>query len=248
MVGFYLFLPFHAPSFFASWKRVENYKDYRNLRKVASWPVKFSARVFCVNVSDWWWGFWRLRLRQSTGSAAPLPATTARSGFGLERRSILDALVATLPTPPRHSYTQAQLNQPRRFHFTQTFPSPPVPQSPQSKTTTFGSFPLQSSISRPTTLTTPSWPAASCPILQRSRTELYFVELYFAWLRELQRAASWWRNLQSAIFGPFPPFPCQASLCSSLDPQPDNMWCIVRLYLPDQHPWTSPPSWWGPAH
>ena len=65
--------------------------------------------------------------------------------------------MATLPTPPRHSYTQAQLNQPRGFHFPQTFPSSPVsPVVPLRRI-----FPFQSSISRPTilpaALTTPTF-------------------------------------------------------------------------------------------
>ena len=105
------------------------------------------------------------------GSAAPLPATTARYGFGLERRSILDALVATLPTPPRHSYTQAQPNNladstfPRHSSAPQ-FPSLPTYYSspvsphttvPQSPHILRRSFPLQSSTSRPSTLTTTTY-------------------------------------------------------------------------------------------
>ena len=58
MVGLYLFLPFPAPNFFASWKRVEkHYSNIWNVKKnsiptsgmsskVSKMPVKFSARVF----------------------------------------------------------------------------------------------------------------------------------------------------------------------------------------------------------
>ena len=146
------------------------------------------------------------------GSAAPLPAITARYSFGLERRSILDALVATLPTPPRHSYTQAQLNNLADSTFPRHSSAPQFPSLP-----TYYSSPVSPHTTQ---------------ILPPPVVHLQTVYTYYYHLPHL---------LHLPTLLPYY-FACSESTCkpnlnhSSLDPQPDSMWCIVRLYLPDQHP------------
>ena len=54
MVGLYLFLPFPAPNFFASWKRVEKlYSNKWNVKKSDQDASEIFRSSVCVNVSVW---------------------------------------------------------------------------------------------------------------------------------------------------------------------------------------------------
>ena len=148
------------------------------------------------------------------GSAAPLPAITARYSFGLERRSILDALVATLPTPPRHSYTQAQLNNLADSTFPRHSSTPQFPSLP-----TYYSSP----VSPHTTQILPP------PVVHLQTVYTYYYHLPLL--------------LHPPTLLPYY-FACSESTCkpnlnhSPLDPQPDTVWntTLLPYYFVEHYP------------
>ena len=130
------------------------------------------------------------------------------------RRSILDALVATLPTPPRHSYTQAQLNNLADSTFPRHSSAPQFPSLP-----TYYSSP----VSPHTTQILPP------PVVHLQTVYTYYYHLPLL--------------LHPPTLLPYY-FACSESTCkpnlnhSPLDPQPDTVWntTLLPYYFVEHYP------------